>query len=157
MLIHSRHAPAAIPAISAGSWRVRAGSTRPPPYLTEWLTHIRQHVRPSTYAGYESNVRLHLIPRIGKKKLARLTVRDIRLMIDAMRADGKGTRSIQYVHATLRAALEHACREEIIPRNVARLVRIEAPTPLRSREPLTIEEARKLLAAVHEQPHGARR
>ena len=51
-------------------------------------------------------------------------------MVDAMRADGKKPRSIQYVHATLRAALEHACREELIPRNVARLVRIEHPTKL---------------------------
>jgi integrase len=118
-------------------------------YLTEWLAHIRQHVRPSTYAGYESNIRLHLIPRIGKRKLARLTVRDVRLMVDAMRADGKNARSVQYVHATLRSALEHACREEIVPRNVARLVRIETPTPLKSREPLSAEEARKLLSATH--------
>lgn len=117
-------------------------------YLTEWLSHIRPHVRPSTYAGYESNVRLHLIPRIGKKKLGRLTVRDVRLMVDAMRADGKNPRTVQYVHATLRSALEHACREELILRNVARLVRIETPTPLKPREPLSVEEARKLLAAV---------
>jgi integrase len=118
-------------------------------YLAEWLTHIRQHVRPSTYAGYESNVRLHLIPRIGKKKLARLTVRDVRLMVDTMRADGKNARLVQYVHATLCSALEHACREELVLRNVARLVRIETPTPLNPREPLTVPEARKLLAAVH--------
>jgi integrase len=118
-------------------------------YLTEWLVHIRQHVRPSTYAGYESNVRLHLIPRIGKKKLARLTVRDVRLMVDAMRADEKNARLVQYVHATLRSALEHACREELILRNVARLVRIETPTPLNPREPLMVQEARKLLATVN--------
>ncbi|GAA3057423.1 hypothetical protein GCM10010464_22590 [Pseudonocardia yunnanensis] len=105
-------------------------------------------MRPSTFAGYESNVRLHLIPRIGKRKLARLSVRDVRLMVDAMRADGKNAPSVQYVHATLRTALEHACREEIVPRNVARLVRIETPTPLKSREPLSAEEARKLLAAT---------
>ncbi|GAA5127212.1 hypothetical protein [Pseudonocardia adelaidensis] len=47
-------------------------------------------------------------------------------MVDAMRSDGIGTRTIQYVHATLRAALEHAYREELVSRNVARLVRVEA-------------------------------
>ena len=124
-------------------------------YLAEWLVHIRQHVRPSTYTAYESNVRLHLTPRIGKKKLGRLTVRDVRLMVDAMRADGRNARSIQYVHSTLRAALEHACREEILPRNVAKLVRIEAPTPIKRREPLSAEEARKLLAATRGQHHDA--
>ncbi len=124
-------------------------------YLDEWLTHIRQHVRPSTYTAYASNVRLHLNPRIGKKKLARFTVRDVRLMVDAMRADGRNARSIQYVHSTLRAALEHACRDEILLRNVAKLVRIEAPTPIRPREPLSAEEARELLAATCDQPHDA--
>lgn len=124
-------------------------------FFTEWLAHIRQHVRPSTYAGYESNTRLHIIPRISRKKLGKLTVRDVRLMVDAMRANGKNARSIQYVHSTLRAALEHACREEILTRDVARLVRIESPTPLRPRQPLSAEEARKLLAAIKNEPHDA--
>ncbi|MDQ3579532.1 MAG: site-specific integrase [Actinomycetota bacterium] len=117
-------------------------------YLAEWLAHIRQHIRPSTYAGYESNIRLHLTPRIGKRRLARLTVRDVRLMVDAMRTGGHKARVVQYVHATLRAALEHACREELVSRNVAKLVRVEQPTPLNPRQPLSAEEARKLLDAV---------
>ncbi|WP_211361966.1 N-terminal phage integrase SAM-like domain-containing protein [Pseudonocardia cypriaca] len=86
-------------------------------YLDEWLIHVRQHVRATTWEAYERNVRLYLIPRIGRKKLTRLTVRDVRLMIDALRAEGIGARTIQYVHATLRAALEHAYREELVSRN----------------------------------------
>ena len=117
-------------------------------YLTEWLAHIRRHVRPSTYVGYETNVRLHLIPRIGKKKLARLAVRDVRLLIDGMRADGHKARVVQHSHATLRAALEHAYREEIVPRNVAKPVRVERPAPVRPREPLTADEAVHLLKEV---------
>ena len=117
-------------------------------YLTEWLAYIRRHVRPSTYVGYETNVRLHLIPRIGKKKLAQLAVRDVRLLVDGMRADGHKARVVQHSHATLRAALEHACREEIIPRNVAKPVRVEHPAPVRPREPLTADEAVHLLKRV---------
>jgi integrase len=117
-------------------------------YLAEWLTHIRQHVRPNTYVGYETNVRLHLVPRIGQRKLARLTVRDVRLMVDKMRMDGHKARVVQHVHSTLRAALEHACREELVSRNVAKLVRVERPTPLKPREPLSIDEARALLLMV---------
>jgi hypothetical protein len=41
-------------------------------YLAEWLTHIRQHVRPNTYVAYEINVRRHIVPRIGKRSLAKL-------------------------------------------------------------------------------------
>ncbi|WP_433277470.1 hypothetical protein ACQPZA_00780 [Pseudonocardia xinjiangensis] len=65
-------------------------------------------------------------------------------MVDAMRADGVGTRTIQYVHATLRAALEHAYREELVSRNVAKLVRVERPKPA-PKEPVSVAEARKML------------
>jgi integrase len=123
-------------------------------FLADWLTHIKRHVRASTWTAYEGNVRLHLGPRIGRKKLTRLGPRDVRLMIDAMRTDTIGARTIQYVHATLRAALEHAYREELVPRNVAKLVRVERPkvTP---KEPLSVEEARKLLDATTDDPRHA--
>jgi integrase len=124
-------------------------------YLAEWLTHIRQHVRPNTYVAYEINVRRHVVPRIGKRSLAKLAGRDVRIMVDTMRADGVGARVVQHVHATLRAALEHAYREEIVPRNVAKLVRTERPIPQKPREPLTADEATHLLKKVQDTPHGA--
>lgn len=117
-------------------------------YLHEWLDYIHAHVRPSTYAEYESNTRLHLIPRIGKKLLVKLSVRDVRLMITAMRKDGMKPRAIQYAHATLRAALEHACREELLTRNVAKLVRVEQPTTGDATPPFSVAEAKAFLVAV---------
>ncbi|WP_419249232.1 tyrosine-type recombinase/integrase [Streptomyces luteogriseus] len=48
----------------------------------------------------------------------------------------------------LKSALEHAVREEEIPRNVARNVRTGTPRPRRF-EPLTADEARKFLAAAN--------
>lgn len=113
-------------------------------HLSEWLAHIKPHVRASTWTAYEHNVRRHIVPRLGRKRLAQLGARDIRLMVDKMRADDIGARTIQYTHATLRAALEHALREELVSRNVAKLVRVERPKPT-PKEPLTVDEARKLL------------
>jgi integrase len=117
-------------------------------YLTEWLTHIRRHVRPNTYVAYEINVRLHIVPYLGRRPVAKLTVRDVRLMVDTLRANGVGARVVQHAHATLRAALEHAVREEIVSRNAAKLVRTERPTPKNPREPLTADEAVHLLKQV---------
>ena len=94
-------------------------------YLAEWLVHTKPRVRHSTWAGYETNVRRHMVPRIGKKSSRRFGTRR-RLMIDALRADGHSRRVIEYVHATLRAALQHAMREELLSRNVAKLVQIDA-------------------------------
>jgi integrase len=55
--------------------------------------------------------------------------------------------TLAYVHSVLKSALEHAVREEEIPRNVARNVRMGTPRPRRF-EPLTAEEARAFLAAT---------
>lgn len=48
----------------------------------------------------------------------------------------------------LKSALEHAVREEEIPRNVTRNVRTGTPRPRRF-EPLTADEARPLLTTTH--------
>lgn len=117
-------------------------------YLVEWLAHMISHVRPSTYTSYETNVRLHINPRIGKRKLTKLSARDVRLMVDDMRCVGHKPRVIQLAHATLRAALQHAYTEELVPRNVAKLVRVERPGRLNTAEPWSAEEAKKFLEAV---------
>lgn len=61
--------------VAAESWTVAA-------YLTYWLAHIvREERQPKTYQGYEGVVRLHLIPGLGKKRLDKLTARDVRVFI----------------------------------------------------------------------------
>jgi integrase len=119
-------------------------------YLTEWLAQVAAvRVRPSTLRSYDLNIRLHIAPRIGRRQLGKLTARDVRGMLDDMRGDGAGARVVQHIHATLRVALEHAVREELLPRNVAKLVQVAAP-PREDREPLTVEEAQTLLKAARD-------
>jgi len=119
-------------------------------YLLEWLAHMKQRVRPQTYAGYENNVRLHLVPRIGQKKLARLTVRDVRVMVDGLRGTDMSPRMVQWIHATLRNALQQAFAEELVTRNVAKGVRIETPAKVTTIEPFTAAEARAFLRRVRD-------
>jgi integrase len=117
-------------------------------FLVEWLAHVERRVRPQTHAGYENNVRLHIVPRIGSKKLSRLTVREVRIMVDDMRSSGMSPRMVQWVHSTLRAALQHAFAEDLVTRNVARGVRIETPEKVTVIEPFTVDEAREFLRQV---------
>jgi hypothetical protein len=64
-----------------------------------------------------------------------------------MDRDGVGARTAQTAHAVLRATLEDAVREQITPRNVARLARPPRPGP-RQNEASNPDEARALLKAV---------
>ncbi len=119
-------------------------------YLAEWLDQVvAVRVRPNTLAHYRYNVDKYLVPALGARRLGRLSAREVRALLDTLRSQGAGARTIQYVHATLRAALEDAVREEMLPRNVAKLVRVPSP-PKTERRPLTIDEVRQLLAASRE-------
>jgi integrase len=71
-------------------------------------------------------------------------VADVRNIIAVLNEAGLGTRMVQYVHAVLRNALESAVRDELIPRNVAKLVRVKTPTYEVGRG-LTVDQARTLL------------
>jgi integrase len=54
-------------------------------YLTAWLTGVARHrLRATTYVTYESLIRRFLIPGIGNRRLATLTVRDVRAFLDRL-------------------------------------------------------------------------
>ena len=117
-------------------------------YLEHWLeTVVRPNRAPKTYQGYELVVRRHIGPRLGRRKLRALTVRDVRLMCQQLAATGMAPRGVQFAHAVLRAGLQNAVRDELLTRNVARLVQVQAPTYEVGRG-LTPDEARRLLAAA---------
>lgn len=148
-------------------------------YLTYWLEHIvKDERRPKTYQGYEGVVRLHLIPGLGKKRLSKLTAQDVRAYItrarnecqcckhgwDAQRDEPRccalkqpqcchsklSVRMIQSIHAVLRNALESAVREELLPRNVAKLVKVTTPKYKVNRG-LSVAEARRVLKVAKDE------
>lgn len=145
-------------------------------YLTYWLENVsKQKVRHVTWVNYASLVRNYIIPGIGKKKVARLTVRDIRAFLvtvartcqccaqgkDKARPDHKrrccaigdcckkypSDRTVRFLLVILRTALQHAVREDELPRNVARNVELSMGRQ-REMEPLTAKEGSRLLAAA---------
>jgi integrase len=141
-------------------------------YLTYWLGSVAIHrLRENTHTRYAACVRLHLIPGLGTKKIARLTAKDVRTFLDrlrttcqccAQRLDTERQRccvvgeccqkrlsalTVTYVHSVLKSALEHAVREDELPRNVARNVKTTTYQPRRFR-PLTAAEARQFLDAA---------
>jgi hypothetical protein len=117
-------------------------------------------------------VRLYIVPTLGRKRLDKLTVADVRTWFHKLRetcqccAQGKDARrseenrrccaigrcceqiasdrTCRDAWTALRAALGNAVREEILPRNVAALLRVSKPRRRRVK-PWTVEEAREVL------------
>lgn len=104
-------------------------------YLKTWLEEKKETLSPTSYNGYEVNIRCHINPYIGGIKLSDLRAAHIRGLYSKLqkarevKIDGEkrsfkplsGT-SIRYVHRVLSKALEDAYREETIPKNPAKLV-----------------------------------
>jgi integrase len=142
-------------------------------YLAYWLAEvIKPNREDSTYSHYELMSRLHVIPGIGKKRIDKLTVRETQTWLNKLPgicqccAQGKDAkrrrprccalgeccqdfpsrRVIEASRGTLRAALNHAMREELVSRNVAELVTLpKARKRNRRKNSWTVDEARKFL------------
>jgi len=119
-------------------------------YLRHWLSDVATaRLRASTVAGYEQIIRVHLIPGLGRKQLAKLSPQDVRQFLADKRAAGLSVRMVQYMHAVLRNALQNAVREEQLFRNVAKLVQVESPD-YDVGQGLTLDQAQRLLTTVKE-------
>ena len=114
-------------------------------WLDHWLADILpSRVRRITIIDYEKEVRLHIKPYLGKIKLEKLSVRDVQVMIDKMSAAGVGIRTIHKARQALSAALGCAMRQELIFRNVARLVDLPKYSP-KEKQLWTVEETQKFM------------
>lgn len=117
-------------------------------YLDHWLAEVVKPTRaPKTYQGYETVVRLHIRPSVGRKKLRALAVHEVRAMVQGLQREGMERRGVQFVHAVLRAGLQNAMRDELVMRNVAKLVQVPSPHYEVGRG-LAPDQARALLLAA---------
>lgn len=123
-------------------------------YLNGWLETAKTTVRPTTWHRYESYLRVHVLPDIGRIPLTRLTPDRLqRLWSEKLRA-GLSPASVRQLRAFVRKALNDAARWDIVPRNVAALT---SPPKVARKEIRTLspDEVRHLLAAADGDNLGA--
>jgi integrase len=117
-------------------------------FLDRWLEQVvAVRNRPRTHGSYSDIARLYLKPHIGKLTLLKLTPEHVQSMLNALSAQGLSPRTVTYIRAVLRKALNQALRWGHIARNVATLVDVPAARR-KAIVPLTQAQARALLNAV---------
>lgn len=122
-------------------------------YLDYWLGKVVQtNQRATTYTRYEIAVRLHIKPGLGGNKLARLSVPLVQSFLNQKILDGASVRNVHVMREVLSAALTHAQREELVNRNVARLVTLPTYEPDEVR-PWSADEASHFLEATRATPY----
>lgn len=121
-------------------------------YLDYWLEHVaKPSRRPATYALYETMCRLYLKPGLGRHRLERLSVPVVQSFLNGRLQAGHSVRKVQVMRTVLSAALTRAVHEELLSRNVARLVTLPEWTRQEVR-PWSADEARAFLQAARTDP-----
>jgi integrase len=114
--------------------------------LDRWLQSNKPKMAVATYEKREDTVRLHLRPRLGEVKLAKLTALHIESLYADLRNDSVGGWAMRHAANALGAALNYARRLKLIPSNPAAEVP-KPPEPRREMLCLTQEQSRFFLRA----------
>lgn len=132
-----------------GGARARNGNLTIEAFLTDWLEReVPKFTRSvNTLDNYEWAVRRHLVPALGKHRLAKLTADQVDELLEARAASGLAKSTVSRIRGVLVTALDHADRRDLVRRNVARLTTVpDAPTT--TRRSLTPDEARALFVSM---------
>ena len=128
--------------------------------VTAWLEHwldtiAAPKVRPSTLQRYRQLVKFQLAPKVGHHRLDRLQPEHVERMYAELLASGLSPASVLQAHRVLSRSLKVAMQRGRIARNVCTLV--DAPSVHRQEvQPLTADEARRVLRTAADMRNGAR-
>lgn len=114
-------------------------------WCEQFLLYVKPTVKIKTYKNYAGNLRLHVIPALGKIKLNKLTTAQIQMLLTRLGVEGLSPVSVATVRRILIIALNRALDYGLLPRNPAvksKAPRIEPKLPVT----LSYEEVNRLLA-----------
>jgi integrase len=117
-------------------------------WATEWLG-TRRHLKPKTLAGYESLLRVHLLPRFGEMPLSGIDPYVIESWVIELTDSGLSPSRIRQAHQLLSMILKAAVRARRLTSNPA----VGTPLPRATRRPprfLTADEVDALAGVVPE-------
>ena len=131
-------------------------------WLEYWYTTcVKDRLRPNTQAGYESRMRLHIIPELGAIPLNKLTQNDLQQFYTQLKQGGRkrytdfygqglSDRMVRSCHACCRTALEKAVEEKLIRVNPAVGCKLP-PKKAKEMQVLSHEEMRRFLIQAKEE------
>jgi integrase len=121
-------------------------------YLDYWMeTIVRPNRRPGTYERAETIIRLYLRPGLGTLPLTYLSVPVVQRFVNQQLSAGQSVSTVETIRKVLSATLTRAQREELVTRNVARLVELPSYKPPET-QPWTVDEARRFLRLARSDP-----
>lgn len=125
-------------------------------WLDRWMRNPPRPLRPRTAITFKGNIDRHIVPALGRIRLADLTSTRVREFLTAKQTEPRkrgekvlpplATQTVKNILIVLRAALETAVDEDVITKNPARKYTLATTEP--KIEPLTGDEVRRFLVAA---------
>jgi len=135
--------------VRQGAWTDSASVTVKD-FLERYRSDVVAHtLRPKTQETYNIIISNHLIPALGKVRLAALRPDHLQSLYSEKLTGGYSRRTVVYIHAVMHKALTHAVKWGLVVRNVADAVEVPRPEK-KPPELLTEGQARAFLEAVKE-------
>jgi integrase len=116
-----------------------------------WLPHSATRVRPRTHERYQSLVRVHIAPKVGRIPMAKLRPAHVQSVLDGMLAGGSKPRSVVQAYRVLSQALAQAVRWQLLSHNPAAAIKPPRPERPQLHVP-DAETVRELLRAAEGTP-----
>lgn len=143
--------------LHAGTYSEPSRSTLSEWVTAQWLPTVRSQLKPSTFDSYRRNLELHVLPRIGGRRLHELTPPMLNTLylelLESGRVDGEGglsPKTVRYIHTIVHKSLADAIDAGLVATNAAERAkpprpRSSGPTELRFWTP---EELRGFLDLI---------
>jgi integrase len=149
-----RRLRAAIVGRDTGVVALQTGKLNAGDYLREWLASVEPTLRGRTFDSYKTILRIHLLPRLAKLPLVKLSPLHVQRVHTEMLDAGASAKTVRNAHAVLYSALDRAVRFRLIVSNPAAVVR---PPRIARREmtALSLTEARAVLNVAEADPLAA--
>jgi integrase len=133
----------------AGGLRITEQSITLTQLVVRWHEDVLKHqVQESAASNYFSVARNHVLPYLGKKKVADLTPVHVDQLLAGKLREGLSPSTVRRIRSVLAQALDQAMRWGYVNRNVATLARSPKVPRVEGRT-LTPEQARSLLDVLH--------
>lgn len=91
--------------------------------LKDWLAHVKNTDRLTTWENYTNVAEKHLLPILGAAKLADITPLDLTNLLARKLEEGKAPRTVKLIRFVAKAALGFAVDMQLLARNPADVVK----------------------------------
>jgi integrase len=85
-----------------------------------WLKRAKNDLETKTYDQYEQHLRLHIVPFIGKDKISRIGIKEVRGLMDDLKEAGRSDAMVKSVRTSLSGIISEAQERGHSVRNAVR-------------------------------------